>query len=409
MLHVSKAISKKRKGSEQSASGDQVHQRAPSILFTAFEPSGDALAAPLIAELKRLRPDIQIFAWGGPLMEKAGAKVISQTTEASAMGLNGFKRIREVRKEINRIKQWIRQYRVVAYVPVDSPAANFPICKAVRKTGARIVHLNAPQIWAWAGWRIRKLRRLTDLVLCLLPFEDEYFNDRDVPARFIGHPAINREIDSRALRENNPGLPQGAPRVALFPGSREHEVKANINLLADTFNQLQSRHSGTAGVIAAATPALAKIVRDRLKVFPTGLHMVTGMADEVVAWCDLALVVSGTMTLHITRQRRPMVGVYKTGFISWLGAKIILRTPYRLLPNIIAGREIAPEFVPHIGGCGPVVKAASYFFHDSRNAANQAEELKRVCLRFANKRPAEEAAHHILEVMRKGATGAGGS
>src|SRR5690606_30753167 len=270
-----------KRGQEQIASAgnlqqagahekSQPHARGQaSVLFTAFEPSGDALAAPVIAELLRVAPDLHVYAWGGPKMEAAGAKLLGQTAGDGTMGLGALKKVRAVRREIKRIKEWSRQYRVLAHVAVDSPAANFPICKAMRKTGARVIHLAAPQLWAWGGWRIGKLRRLTDLVLCLLPFEEQWFNDRGVPARFIGHPVMNRTIDEAALQSQMHGLPQGTPRVAIFPGSRTQEVRANIRLVVNTYIELQGRHAGMAGLIVAANPEIAKLIRKKIGHFPT--------------------------------------------------------------------------------------------------------------------------------------------
>jgi lipid-A-disaccharide synthase len=388
---------------ETPASGHPVAaaRGQPIVLFTAFEPSGDAHAAPIIAELLRRVPRLHVYAWGGPKMEAAGATILGRTADDGAMGLSALKRAAAVSKEIKRIKQWVRQYRVLAHVAVDSPAANFPVCKAVKRTGARVIHLVAPQLWAWGKWRLGKLRKLTDLVLCILPFEEQWFNDRGIPAKFIGHPALNRPIDDQELREHMHGLPQGAPRIAIFPGSRSQEVKANIRLLVHAYIELQSRHAGMAGVIVAANQKLAKIVRKKIKVFPAGLHMVTGQSDAAIAWCDLALAVSGTITLDIARQRKPMIGVYKTGLLSWLGAKLLVRG-YMLLPNIIADREIVPEFVPHIGGPMAIVKVASRYLLDSKHAANQSAELLRICQRFANKKPAEEGARLIIKILKDG-------
>ena len=377
--------------------GQVAAQPAAAILFTAFEPSGDAHAAPVIRELIAKAPSLRIYAWGGPKMQAAGATIIERTADDGAMGMNSLSRIRYVRRQIGAIKRWSKQYRVLAHVPVDSPAANFPICRIMRNRGARVIHLVAPQIWAWGGWRIGKLRRLTNLVLCLLPFEEQWFNDRHVPARFIGHPIMNRELDASRLKEHVQGLPQGSPRLALFPGSRSSEVRANIRLLCETFAELRARHAGACGVIVAANPELAKVVREKVGMFPSGLHLMTGQSDEAIYWCELALAVSGTVSLDITRQQRPMIGVYKTGLLSWLAAKVMLRTPYRLLPNIIADREICPEFIPHAGGHMPVVREATKLLHDSKNAAIQAEGLRRVAMRFANKQPAEEAARLILQ------------
>lgn len=335
-------------------------------------------------------------------MEAAGATILGRTADDGTMGLKSLRHAGSVRREIKRIKQWIREYRVLAVVVVDAPAANFHVAKAVKRTGARVIHLIAPQLWAWGRWRLGKLRKLTDLVLCVLPFEEQWFNDRGVPAKFIGHPAVNRPYDENEIREQTHGLPSGGPRIAIFPGSRSQEARANIRLLTNAYTELQGRFSGASGVVCAASPTIAKIIRKKIKVFPTALHMVTGQHDGVIAWCDLALTVSGTITLDIARQRKPMIGVYKVGIPEWLIAKILVRTPFYLLPNRIAEREIIPEFVPHVGGAMPIVKWASKYLLDSKNAAIQSEELARVMSRFANKKPAEEATRLILKVIKDG-------
>lgn len=379
-----------------SRDGDKT---SPAILFTAFEQSGDTLAAPIIRELKRRDPGLGLYACGGSQMEEAGAVLLDRTVDIAVMGLGALSRSLAFRRLVKRLKQWAGEHRLVAHVPVDSPAANFPLARVMRRSGARIVHLVAPQVWAWGRWRIGKLRRLTSVVMCVLPFEEQWFTQRRVPAKFIGHPSINRSIDLAELRQQTHGLPVGAPRLALFPGSREQEVRANTRLLADVYTELQGRHAGLRGVVVAANPHLATIIRRKIGVFPVGLHMITGSADTVITWCDLALAVSGTITLDITLQRKPMIGLYKTGWISWLLAKLVLRTPYKLLPNIIAEREVVPEFVPHAGGPMPIVDQATRFLLDSKNAAVQSEELHRVCLRFADHNPAREAAQLIMSVV----------
>lgn len=372
----------------------------PAILFTAFEPSGDALAAPIIERLKARAPDVKIYAWGGPLMEQAGATLVEHTVSDAAMGLGAIKKIRAVRRHHGEIRRWLKQYRVIAHIPVDSPAANFPICAMTRKAGAKIIHLGCPQLWAWGGWRAGKLRKRTDLVLCLLPHEPTWLGERDIPGRFIGHPAINRELDLKELKKNLHGMPHGAPRLCLFPGSRPQEVRKNLRLLVNAFMELRSRNSGLTALIVAADADIAKLIRRKLREFPGGLHMVTGQRDIAIAWCDLAIAVSGTITLHLARQCKSMVGVYKTDLLSWLGSKLLLRTPYRLLPNIIAEQEIVPEFVPHVGGIRRIVSIISRIFSDSKNAAAQQQGLAMILTRFANKHFADEGAVLILKTIK---------
>ena len=383
-----------------SANAGESSGQTFSLLFTAFEPSGDALAARVIEALTALVPDLKIYAWGGPKMQEAGATLVEQTVTDAAMGLGALSRVQEVRRQVGNIRRWAKSYRVLAHVAVDSPAANFPICKVTRKAGARVVNLVAPQLWAWGGWRVKKVRRLTDLILCLLPFEEQWFKERDIPARFIGHPALQHAADPADYADLMHGLPQGSPRLAILPGSRTQEVKANLGLLSKAFTELHDRYSGLSGTIVAARPELADLIRRRMPVFPTGLHMMTGELDTVLSWADLCLAVSGTVSLDITRHATPMIGVYKVSPIAWLVSKGLLRTPYRLLPNIIANQEVIPEFVPHAGGAMPIVAAASRILQDSKHSAVQAEAMRRILAMYANKRPAEEAARLIIKIAR---------
>jgi lipid-A-disaccharide synthase len=115
------------------------------------------------------------------------------------MGIPGLGKVLEHLKINRAVKRWLQTHPVALHVPVDSPAANFPICKIAKKSGARVVHLVAPQVWAWAEWRVNKLRRLTDLVLCLLPFEEQWFAMRGVKARFVGHPLFDEPLDYPAI------------------------------------------------------------------------------------------------------------------------------------------------------------------------------------------------------------------
>ncbi|MCH2141014.1 MAG: hypothetical protein MK100_08290 [Phycisphaerales bacterium] len=378
-----------------------VDTSVPAVLFTAFEPSGDALAAPVIEAMRESHPEWAIYAWGGPRMEAAGARMAGMTAEDGAMGLGALAHAREVRKHVGAIRRWIKGCRLMAHVPVDSPAANFPICKASRKMGAKIVHLAAPQLWAWGGWRVRKMRKLTDHVLCLLPFEPRWFGERGIKGTFVGHPAINRTLDAELLKERLHGLPSGAPRIALFPGSRTQEGRKNLGLLVRVFEDLRDRRSTLSGVIVAASPQVAEVVAKKLGEFPIGLSMVSNMRDEAIAWSDLAIAVSGTVTLDIMRQCHPMIGVYRTSVLSYLGSKVLLRTKHKLLPNIIAGERVVPEFVPWCRGPAAITSKAQWILNDSKHGAAQQHMLRRSLGAYKGHKFAEECAAAIAETIRQ--------
>ncbi|MCA9298526.1 MAG: hypothetical protein KDA28_05640, partial [Phycisphaerales bacterium] len=318
------------------------------------------------------------------------------------MGLPGLKKIREHKAINRRIDAWMAEHPVAVHVPVDSPAANFPICAMARRRGVRIVHLVAPQIWAWGTWRIRKLRRLTDLVLCILPFEEGWFNTHGVPARFIGHPLFDETPRPADLLAHGAGLPDGTPRIALLPGSRPGELARNFPLLLRSFRALKAARPGLSGVVAATTPAVEQRLRAMAEEhggWPDGLEMASGATDAIIHWCDLAIVVSGTVTLQIARQRRPMVIVYTSNRIGYhLLARWLLTTKFFALPNLIAGREIVPEFIPHFGGHEAIVERVASILDDERAIEDQRAALDRVVEKFQGFNAARAAADAIEEM-----------
>lgn len=399
-------------GVAESPVGSRVREALPGVLFTAFEPSGDEHAAVVIAELKRRRPELPVFAWGGAAMEGAGATLVEQTGEDAVMGLPGIGKILEHRRINRRVRDWLRANPGVRlHVPVDSPAANFPLCRIARRSGLGIVHLVAPQIWAWGGWRIHKLRKLTDGLLCLLPFEEAWFRERGITASFVGHPLFDRAVQQEAVAAAASGYPEGSPRIALLPGSRPGEIAKNWPLLLDAYRALARARPGVAGMVAATTGVVAERIRahaEKTGGWPESLTVAVGATDSVVYWSELALVVSGTVTLQIARQRRPMIIVYKSSpLLYMLLARWVLSTEFLTLPNLVAGREVVPEFVPHFAGHEPIVEEALKLIDSPEIASRQRGELGRIVEQFTGHHAGVEAADAILERLGLGGEGAG--
>jgi len=380
--------------------------RRATVLFTAFEPSGDAHAAPVIAALAQRDPSVRIAAWGGPRMRAAGAEMLGITAEDGAMGLAGIAKIGLVRRVRAAAVAWSRENAVTVHVPVDSPAANFPVVRALRPLGVKTVHLVAPQLWAWGGWRIRKLRRRTDLVLCLLPFEQEWFRSRGVPAAFIGHPVMERQLDAARLDADALRLPSGSPRIAMLPGSRSQELHANLRSLVETFARLRQSHGKAVCVLVAANENLRQLAQQMVPAMPSGMHVQVGGLDAVLHWCDLALNVSGTVSLDVALHAKPMVGVYRISAPSLAVSRLLLRSPVRLLPNIIAGRKIVPEFVPTTAGPEAFAAAADSLIRDSHAADEARAALRLVAQLFVGHDSGFEAAALIDHVCRGGSTAA---
>ncbi len=377
------------------------------ILFTAFEPSGDHIAGALIAELKRRDPARPVFAMGGRLMRESGAELIESTTARAAMLAGAATQAREHIKRLGRLKRWLAENPIAAVVPTDSPAANWSICATVRKhqPSAKVVHLIAPQLWAWAPWRIRKLRRLTDHVLCVQPFEPKWFGDRGVTASFVGHPLYDRIPAEKSPPAE--GLPDsGGPKLALLPGSRQSEVKHNWPTMLGAYRRLHASHRDLSAVVAASDALRAHQIElmSPMGVLPRGMHMCSGDADAVLNWADAALVVSGTATLHAAAHGTPMVVYYNLKRYEWhLVGRWVVNTKTMSLPNLIGesmdlGR-VVPELMPHFGDPDALVRAVEPLLKDGEARRKQKEAFARIRARFTEYRFEQAAADKLLEVI----------
>ena len=385
------------------------------ILLTAFEPSGDALAAPVIEALRAARPGLPVWALGGPQMRAKGAELVDMTTQEAVMLSGAVGQLATHWQRLRRLRRWLSHREVAVHVPVDSPAANWSICKLIRRTrpAARTVHLAAPQLWAWGSWRIGKLRRLTDHVLCLLPFEPPWFEARRVRASFVGHPIFDRD---RSTTTNPPDLcPERAVEVAgrkdeftlaIMPGSRRAEIRINYPTMLEAFERLRLTHPALRAVVAATDTEATELIHQISgpRGLPEGVRVESDRPDAVINGADLVLVTSGTATLQVAAHGTPMVSMYNTQRWLWhCVGRWLVRTRTFTLPNLLAewrGLErIIPEFVPHFGRVEPVFEALAELVRNPAARAAQRSALNRISEPFADCRFAANVAGHILRAL----------
>lgn len=386
--------------------------REPCILFTAFEPSGDEHAAPVIRRLRAARPDTPIYALGGPKMKAAGATLIENTVEDAAMLSGALAKINEHRAIRRRLRSWLEDHRVALHVPTDSPAANWGICKMTKTLsggGAKVVHLVAPQVWAWASWRVKRLQRWSDRTLCLLPFEPAWFAKHDVDARFIGHPLFDASLDTTALDEVASTLPDSRVKLALLPGSRPGEIRRNWPLMRRVFTEVDGRLRGCEAVIAVGGD---RQYEQLMRLDPTiggKLQIVKGITDAAIRWADAVLTVSGTVTLHVARQTKPMAIVYRVPWLQWqLIGRWLIDTRTFTLPNLIANdgphrersRHIVREFVPQLTDhASPIADEIVSLIEDTQKRDHQIGALREAITRFEGHDAGAEAAEAIIELL----------
>ena len=322
---------------------------APTIFFSAVEASADGHAAELIKVLKQRLPRARFIGAGGEKMAQAGCELVMDITDQASMMGGPFFKLSFFFRRIRELKKHIMELKPDVVIPVDSPALNWHVCKAARKAGSPVMYFVAPQVWAWASWRVRKLARLTDRVACILPFEEDYFRQRDVNATFVGHPLLDH-IPPRG--QTLPDLDQasrtGRFRVALLPGSRAGEIAGQGAEIETIAKEITERWPETVCTFAAPDETAAE--RIRKATGGTEFEIVVGKTPEVVADSHFAIVVSGTATLLTAYYATPIVVVFRAGWWAYhLVGWWLVRAKILSLVNILADRKIMPEVMPWFG------------------------------------------------------------
>ena len=381
------------------------------LFFSAFEPSGDRLAAALIAEIKRREPERAIYAYGGPLMQAAGAQLLERTTDHAVMLLDAAKEYMGHRRRVAKLRLWFKENPIAAFIPVDSPAAHWMMCKAVRAgcPQAKVIHLVCPQVWAWAPWRVNWLKKLTDRVLCLLPSEVDFLSEHGIPATFVGHPIfeeVKLALDPAPVGAF-PDAPAGAPKIAILAGSRKKEVLRNLKTFAEVFRRVREKHPQAVGVLCMRREADAKWMNEATGdlCLPEGLHAIFGLTPQAWKWCDAALVKSGTSTLEAAANRVPLVMMFNVVRWQWfIASRTLIKTRVFGLPNLIGASlglgPVCPEFCPHFGDSEPVAKAFLPLLEDGPERKEQLRKFEAIAAAFAGKHFAQDGADALLNELK---------
>jgi lipid-A-disaccharide synthase len=326
----------------------------PLIVLVAGETSGDNLGAHLIEALRARLPGARFAGIAGPRMIAAGCEPWERAEDLAVMGLF------EILPHLPRLLRIRRNLlaRVLAakpdvYVGVDAKEFNLRVARRLKERGIRTVQYVSPQIWAWRQGRVKTIGRAVDLVLCLLPFEKRFYDEHGVHAVFVGHPLADQvplRLDPLAARAALGLDPDGA-YIALLPGSRQGEVARLSPDFAATVAWLQQQRPGLKFVAALANAGAHRTFAAALDAAGVRerVTLVDGNAQQVMAASDVVLLASGTATLEATLVKRPMVVAYRLSVLTTFLLKTLklFKAPFFAQPNLLAGRQVVPEYFNH--------------------------------------------------------------
>jgi len=334
-------------------------------------------------------------------MAAAGCQLLETTTARAAMTYNAFAHIGFFYKLIKRISRYLQSNKVDLVIVCDSPAFNFHIAKAAKKAGLKTLFYVAPQLWSWAGWRIRKMRKFCGKLCCILPFEQDWFGQKGVDTTFVGNPMLD-ELNPPLASYRKKYLnfnPENA-HFAILPGSRAAEINTLWVPMQQIALRLKQKYPN-------ATFTTVAVDADRQKTLKAAqipgfeCKYTIGSVCETARAADFAIVTSGSATLQVAAVGCPMVIMYQSNKILWhLIGRWLITTKYLCLVNILANKDLVPEFMPYFSSIEPVLAAIELLLEDSNKLAQTSDALIHLAEPLVRKKARSEVAGIVVEMLR---------
>jgi lipid-A-disaccharide synthase len=373
--------------------------------MVAAEASGDLLAAHLIEALKARRPSLRFSGIGGPRMIAQG---FDSHVPMDRLGVRGYAEVlrhyREIMAIRRRLAERLLAERPAVFIGVDSSDFNLDLERRLKDAGIPAIQYVSPSIWAWRGWRTRRIVRSVTHILALFPFEPALYEKEGVPVTYVGHPladVIPMEPDKARARVDL-RVPAGRRVIAMLPGSRRSELHYMADLFVLTARRLLQDLPDAHFIVPTASRATREMFEQALRrheAMGLPLTLMFGHSHEALAAAELALVASGTATLETALFKTPMVIAYRQSPVTWALMRRMLYLPYIGLPNILAGARVVPEFIQDQATPGALANALLDLLQDPGAQRLQVEKFRAIhsVLRQDTARRAADAVLAVID------------
>lgn len=374
-----------------------------NILIIAGEVSGDLHAAALVKELIILDKDIKLFGIGGDNMKEAGVEIIYHLNKMAFMGFaEVVKHLPFIRKVKNNILNEVEKRKTRYAVLIDYPGFNLNIAKKLKASGVDIIYYISPQIWAWGGGRIKKIRELVKKMLVVFPFEEKLYNENNVDAEFVGHPLINGLNEYNFLSKNELkqklNLDQSREILLILPGSRKHEIEdifpetiKAASRLADEFD-LQ--------IVVACSSNIDKMIFDKFSQ-DYKFNVITKFTYDLLKNAKFGIIKSGTSTLEAGLLQLPMIIVYKTSGLTYRIGKALIKVKNIGMANIILGETVVPELVQGDVNSNNIYETCRSILNNISLYEKMKSKLGEIRTRLGDKNASVNAAQSIYKLMNE--------
>ncbi len=382
-----------------------------TIFFSVGEPSGDLHASNLIKQIHEIDPRLKFRGLGGSRMQAAGCAIDFDLTQLAVVGIvEVIPKLREFFRVADLAESIMKAEPPSAVVLVDFPGFNWHIAKRAHRLGIPVYYYLPPQLWAWGGWRIRKLRATVDRVLCNLPFEPTWYSQRGVQVEYVGHPFFDvvhsQQLDTEFIHQwkQHSGL-----QVAVLPGSRTREVDKIWPMQLETIRAMAKKYPSTRFLVAAYKEQHRLACQQLLNQddHSIDIEFFVGKTSELIEVCDCVLMKSGSVSLEVMARAKPCVVSYHASRSLYVAGRLLTNLNSMTLPNMIAGETVMPEFLA-VGSTGKatrqVTEALDRLLGDSEARQAQSAKLKQLADLYAKPGASHTAACHIVDWIRESNT-----
>ncbi|MCZ6701651.1 MAG: lipid-A-disaccharide synthase [Ignavibacteria bacterium] len=373
------------------------------LLIIAGEESGDLIGAPLIRELMKLNPELEINGIGGDRMQNEGMNLIYHINDMAFLGFaEVVKHIPFIRKVRADMIAAVTDMNIKNVVLIDYPGFNLNIAKKLKKIGTRVIYYVSPQLWAWGSGRMNKIEHLVDKMLVVFPFEEKLYSDNNVDVSFVGHPLIERinnyEFLSREELFNKFQLDLSKGILLLMPGSRIQEVK---KILPSTFNAARqlAEEFNLQTVIACSANLDENIFYQNYN--SSDIKVIKGYSYDLMMYAKFGIIKSGTSTLEAGFFEIPMIVVYKTSAPTYMIGKILIRVNKIGMVNILLNESVVPELIQNDVTQVKIYKTGIEILGDKKSYASIKEKLSNVKSKLGTAGASARTAKHIYALMNE--------
>jgi len=370
-----------------------------TVYFVAGEVSADNHGAALMRSLLALDPEMEFIGRGGPQMQQvAGAQFKNWIGDAAVLGLwEVLRKYGYFREQFRQTLNEINESKPDAVVLIDYPGFNLRLARSLRRQSQRYktIYYISPQVWAWNRGRIKKMARFIDLVLCIFPFETDLYAASGLRAVFVGHPMIERLERQKIGTHRDPNL------VGLFPGSRSREVRKIFPVMIEAARRLLQLNSTLRFQAAAASEELARKMSEQL-ADRQAIEIAVGQTAAIMQRSSVGIVASGSATLEAAYFGMPFVLIYKVAWPTYVVARLVVNVDFLGMPNLLAGKEVVPEFIQHEAKPDAIVKDVRLLMEDSPARDRMISDFDAIISKLGGTGASERAAQAVFDELKEG-------